>query len=376
MAAPEMTPDVSRRRFLSTAAAAAGCGLAAMTGRAGAEAGIRGVEARHYRRLPGKKVQCVLCPWECLVDDGDRGKCGVRENRGGLYVSLVYGRVAASHVDPIEKKPFYHFLPGSPAYSIAAVGCNFDCRFCQNWDLSQRRPEDAPVPEVTAESVAESARISGCRVIATTYSEPTVFNEFTADVAAAGKRRGIRSVVVSNGFIQKAPLAALCGVIDGYKVDLKAMDEAYYRTVCRGRLAPVLETLTELRDRKVWCEIVYLVVPTLNDSDGDFRRLAGWVLKEMGPDVPVHFSRFYPQYKLNNLPPTPSETLERAWSIGRETGLHFVYLGNLPGHEAENTYCPGCGKAVIRRTGFAVLGTDLRGGRCGFCDRPVPGVWA
>jgi pyruvate formate lyase activating enzyme len=369
-----MNPECSRRRFLT--AAAAGCGAAVLSGGAGAASGIRGTEARHYRTLPGNKVQCRLCPWECLVDDGGRGKCGVRENRGGRYFNLTYGRVAASHVDPIEKKPFYHFLPGRQAFSFATVGCNFDCRFCQNWDLSQARPEEVPVPEVTAEAVAEAARKAGCPVLAATYSEPTVFNEFTADVAEAGRRLGIRSVVVSNGFIGREPLDALCGAIDGYKVDLKSMDEDYYRSVCRGRLAPVLATLARLRERKVWCEIVYLVVPTLNDRDGDFRRLADWVLKEMGPDVPVHFSRFTPQYKLNALPPTPAETLERAWAIGREAGLHFVYLGNLPGHAAENTYCPGCGKAVIRRTGFTVLGTDLRAGRCGFCGRAVPGVWS
>jgi pyruvate formate lyase activating enzyme len=366
-----MTANLSRRRFL----AAAGCGVAGLAGSACGAEPMAGKEARHYRKLAGNKVQCGLCPWECLVDEGKRGKCGVRENRGGRYYSLVYGRVAASHVDPVEKKPFYHLLPGSSAYSLSTVGCNFDCRFCQNWDLSQRRPEEARVPELSAESVAEAAAGAGCRVIAFTYSEPTVFHEFVADTAAAGRRLGIRSVVVSNGFIRKEPLEALCGVIDGYKVDLKAMDEDYYRSVCRGRLAPVLETLVRLRDRKVWCEIVYLVVPTLNDSSADFRRLADWVLKEMGPDVPVHFSRFYPQYKLNNLPPTPAATLERAWSIGREAGLHFVYLGNLPGHEAENTFCPGCKKAVVRRTGFSVQETNLRGGRCGFCGRVIPGVW-
>ncbi|MBN2200974.1 AmmeMemoRadiSam system radical SAM enzyme [bacterium] len=371
-----MKTAFTRRRFLAAAAAAAAGGLTSPAGRLCGAERPAGREARHYRRLAGNKVQCGLCPWECLVDDGKRGKCGVRENRGGRFYSLVYGRVAASHVDPIEKKPFYHLLPGSPAYSMATVGCNFDCRFCQNWDLARRRPEEAPVPELSAESVAEAAARARCPVIAFTYSEPTVFNEFAFDTAAAGRRLGIRSVVVSNGFIRREPLEDLCGVIDGYKVDLKSMDDRYYRSVCSGRLAPVLETLVRLRDRKVWCEIVYLVVPTLNDSDAGFRMLSQWVLKEMGPDVPVHFSRFYPQYKLNNLPPTPAATLERAWSISREAGLHFVYLGNLPGHEAENTFCPGCHKAVILRSGFSVKETHLRDGRCGFCGRVIPGVWA
>jgi pyruvate formate lyase activating enzyme len=372
-----MTSAISRRHFLrNSAQAVAGCVLLDRSPEASGGAGASVAEARYYRKLPGNKIQCGLCPWACVVDEGKRGKCEVRENQKGIYRSLVYGQVAARHVDPIEKKPFFHFLPGSSAFSIATAGCNFDCKFCQNWDLSQSRPEDTDSIRMTPEQIAEGARRSGCRIIAYTYTEPTVFNEFVYDSASAGRRLGMRSAVVSNGFIQKKPLLDLASVIDGYKVDLKAMNEAYYRKVCGGLLSPVLETLVTLKSRNVWCEIVYLIVPTLNDDDEGFKKLSRWILSELGPDVPLHFSRFYPQYKLKNLPPTPAEILERAWKTARDAGLHFVYLGNIPGHPAENTYCPGCGKMLIRRTGFEVLENHLSLGKCGFCGRAIPGVWS
>jgi pyruvate formate lyase activating enzyme len=372
-----MKPTFSRRRFIQTSAqAAAGCTLLSLAPPAETKASVQGIEARYYQKFPGNKIQCGLCPWACVVDEGKRGKCEVRENQKGVYRSLVYGQVAAQHVDPIEKKPFFHLLPGSAAFSIATVGCNFECKFCQNWDLSQRRPEEADSVRATAEEIADAAKRSDCRVIAYTYSEPVVFNEFVYDVASAGKRLGLRSAIVSNGFIQKKPLLDLASVIDGYKVDLKAFDDAYYRKVCDGLLEPVLDTLVTLKGCNVWTEIVYLVVPTLNDDDRGFQKLSQWILKELGPDVPLHFSRFYPQYKLRNLPPTPTETLERAWKIARDAGLHFVYLGNIPGHPAENTYCPGCGKTLIRRMGFEVLENHVKHGKCEFCGRAIAGVWA
>jgi pyruvate formate lyase activating enzyme len=367
-----MTTGCSRRRFLR---AAAGCVLFSAAHPASASPGISGLEARHYQKLAGNKVQCGLCPWACLVDEGKRGKCGVRENRKGVYRSLVYGRIAASHTDPIEKKPFFHFLPGSSAYSIATVGCNFDCKFCQNWDLSQSRPEEADVPFADPRSTVEKAKRSGSTIVAYTYSEPTVFNEFVFDVASEGRRMGLRNVVVSNGFIQKKPLTDLASVIDAYKVDLKSFDDGYYRKVCAGRLKPVLDTLVALKSLNVWTEIVYLIVPTLNDGDEEFQNLSRWILRELGPDVPLHFSRFYPQYKLKNLAPTPTQTLERAWNTARSAGLRFVYLGNIPGHPGENTSCPGCGKTVLRRMGFEVVENRVASGRCSFCGRALPGVW-
>ena len=371
-----MTGICSRRRFLkTTVGTAAGCALLSVTTSAPAASKIEGIEARHYQSLAGNKVQCGMCPWACLVDEGKRGKCETRENRKGTYRSLVYGRIAASHVDPIEKKPFFHFLPGASAYSIATVGCNLDCKFCQNWDLSQTRPEDTDVPFTAADSAAEQARRSGVRIIAYTYSEPTVFNEFVYDVASEGRRIGLRNVVVSNGFIQKKPLTALAGVIDAYKVDLKSFDDGYYKKVCAGQLKPVLETLVTLKSLNVWTEIVTLIVPALNDTDADFRSLSQWILRELGPDVPLHFSRFYPQYKLKNLAPTPTQTLERAWNTARDAGLHYVYLGNNPGHPGENTACHGCGKTVLRRMGYQVLENNVKAGKCGFCGRVIAGVW-
>jgi pyruvate formate lyase activating enzyme len=375
--APGSGSTCSRRSALR-ALAAAGCALPGfgVPAEGPARAGLDAREARHYRRLPGGKVQCGLCPWACLVDEGRRGRCGVRENRGGVYRSLVYGRVAAEHVDPIEKKPFFHFLPGSAAYSVATVGCNFHCAFCQNWDLSQRRPEDAPAPAVAPEALARRARDAGCRVMAYTYSEPTVFYETVADTAAAARGLGLRNVVVSNGFIQKAPLEALAPVLDAYKVDLKSFDDGFYRKVCDGRLKPVLDTLVRLKALSVWCEIVVLLVPTLNDGEAEIRSLSRWIAAELGPDVPLHFSRFQPQYRLRNLPPTPSATLERARALAREEGLRYVYLGNLPGRGAENTACPECGALVLSRSGFDTIENRMRAGACGACGRAIPGVWA
>jgi pyruvate formate lyase activating enzyme len=371
-----MIPECTRRRFLGGSLGAAAACLVPLGARdAGSAPRQDGAPARHYQKLAGGKVQCGLCPWACVVDPGKRGRCGVRENRGGEYRSLVYGRVAASHVDPIEKKPFFHFLPGRSAYSIATVGCNLTCKFCQNWDLSQRRPEDTDVPETTAASVADEARRSGCSILAYTYNEPTVFNEFVFDTASAGRPLGLKSAVVSNGFIQAGPLDELASVIDGYKVDLKSFGDAYYQKVCGGRLGPVLDTLVRLKRDRVWCEVVVLLVPTLNDGEEELRALSRWIAREMGPDVPLHFSRFVPQYKLRNLPPTPVSTLERAWGTARDAGLNYVYLGNLPGHPAENTTCPSCGETLLRRTGFLLLENRLRNGRCGKCSRVIPGVW-
>lgn len=334
-----------------------------------------GKEARYYEKRADGRVQCTLCPWQCVVKPGGRGRCGVRANRDGAYFSLVYGQVAAYHNDPIEKKPFYHFMPGSLAFSIATAGCNVACKFCQNADLAQRRPENVRSVYFSPEEVVRQARNVGCRSIAYTYNEPVVFTEFMQDIAAEGQARGVRSVVISNGFIRKKPLLDLCKVIDGYKVDLKAFTESYYEQIVGGRLKPVLDTLVTLREENVWTEIVYLVVPTLNDGEKELEALCQWVFRELGPDVPLHFSRFYPKHKLRNLPPTPVATLEKAYQIGLEAGLHYVYLGNVPGHQGENTTCPSCGRVVVRRVGYQVYENHLQAGKCSFCQTPVAGMW-
>ena len=367
---------ISRRKFLQTSAVvAAGVSLAPLSGFSKSRGKLAHKEARYYKKLPDKSVQCELCPWRCVVRPGQRGHCEVRKNINGTYYSLVYGRVAAYHNDPIEKKPFFHFLPGSTAFSIATAGCNVDCKFCQNWEIAQRKPEDIPNVAFSPEEIVYYAKQWNCKSIAYTYNEPTIFTEFIYDVAARGRKEGVRSVVISNGFINKKPLLDLCKVLDAYKVDLKAFTEEYYNNVVGGRLAPVLDTLVTLKSQGMWTEIVYLVVPTLNDDEKKVKQMVKWILRELGPDVPLHFSRFYPKYKLKNLPPTPISTLDKLRNIGIDGGLHYVYVGNVPGHPGENTYCPNCHKLIIGRVGYQIFENHVVNGKCSFCGQKIPGVW-
>ncbi|MGO9980700.1 MAG: AmmeMemoRadiSam system radical SAM enzyme, partial [Candidatus Sulfotelmatobacter sp.] len=258
------------------------------------------VEARFYEKLQTKKIKCKLCPRECTVGDRERGYCGVRENRGGTYYSLVHSRVCTAHIDPIEKKPLFHYLPGTLAFSLATAGCNVNCKFCQNWDISQVRPEQVRADYAPPKTVAELAKQYRCPTIAYTYSEPVIFSEFLMDTADAGHAAGVRSVVVSNGYMQQKSLQAAYGKMDAVKIDLKSFSESYYRDVVCGELKPVLDSLVTLRKMGKWTEIVYLVVPTLNDSDSEFGGLARWIKTDMGVDVPVHFTRFHPEYLLKN----------------------------------------------------------------------------
>jgi len=332
-------------------------------------------EAQFYDKLPYKKIKCKLCPRECVIDDRERGYCGVRENRGGVYYTLVHSRVVAAHIDPIEKKPFFHFLPGTSAFSLATAGCNVNCKMCQNWDISQVRPEQVTAVYLPPEGAAETASRNRCASIAYTYSEPVIYFEYMIDTAARARAAGVRNVVVTGGYIQPEPLKLLCARVDAIKVDLKAYSEKFYREVVNGELKPVLNALVEMRKLGMWTEIVYLVIPTLNDGEQEFRGLAQWVKANLGVDVPLHFSRFHPEYLLKNLPPTPVSTLERAHAISVAEGLRYVYIGNVPGHPAENTYCPRCRRKVVERTGFAVRAENLVKGRCKYCRQPVAGVW-
>ncbi len=333
------------------------------------------VEARFYEKLPFKKIKCKLCPRECVIDDRERGYCGVRENRGGTYFTLVHSRVAASNVDPIEKKPFFHFLPGSSAFSIATAGCNVNCKMCQNWQISQARPEQVQATYLPPDQVAVQARKYQCPVIAYTYSEPVVFCEYMLDAAAAGHAAGLKSVLVTGGYVQQDVLKNVCRSVDAIKVDLKAFSEKFYKEVVNGELKPVLDALVTIRKQGVWMEVVQLVVPTLNDSDEEFKGFARWIRAELGQDVPIHFSRFHPEYLLKNLPPTPVSTLERAKAIADGEGLRFVYIGNVPGHPAESTYCPKCRQVVVQRNGFVSVEVLLEKGKCRHCQTPIAGVW-
>jgi pyruvate formate lyase activating enzyme len=323
----------------------------------------------------GAYVQCQLCPLRCIIADGERGQCRVRENRAGRLYSVVYGNPCAVHVDPIEKKPFFHFLPTASAFSLATAGCNLRCLYCQNWSISQLPPEETQNMDLPPDQVVLSAQGYQAPVIAYTYSEPIVFYEYVLATARLARQAGLRNVVVSAGFINPEPLRELCALVDAIKIDLKGYDEGFYRDVCQAELAPVLEAMRTIYHSGTHLEIVNLVVPSLNDSLDQLRALAGWVVRELGADVPLHFSRFYPEYKLANLPPTPVDRLDQARQIALEEGVHFVYVGNVPGHAGNHTYCPACGRAIILRQGFAVQEYHLRAGACAYCGEPIPGVW-
>jgi len=333
------------------------------------------VEARYYEKLEHNEIVCHICPRECRVGDLERGYCGTRENREGTYYTLVYGLPCAVHIDPVEKKPLFHFMPGQLAFSIATAGCNVNCKFCQNWDISQLRPEqtrnlDLPPKDVVAYAVQEKAPI-----IAYTYSEPVIFYEYMYDTAKLGREQGVRSVMITGGHINEKPLVELCGQLDAIKVDLKSFSEKYYQDIVHGELQPVLDALVTIQKQGLWLEIVYLVVPTLNDSEKEFTELCAWIKTNLGPDVPIHFTRFHPTYLMKNLPPTPVSSLELAVEIADASGLKYVYVGNVPGHKRETTYCGSCGKKVIGRYGFRITEFFLRDGKCEYCGKPVPGVW-
>ncbi len=332
-------------------------------------------EAMYWEPLEDGAVRCALCPRRCVVPEGGRGFCGVRENRGGTYYTLTYGNPCAVHVDPIEKKPFYHYLPTTTAFSIAVAGCNLDCRFCQNWHISQSRPEQTFNYELAPEHLVELAARSGSASIAYTYSEPTIFYEYMLDCARAAHQRGLRNVYHSNGFIEEEPLRELCRYLDAANIDLKGFSEEYYREMTGGSLAPVLRSLEVLSDERIHLELTTLIVPGGNDDPEELRAMCAWIRDHLGPDVPLHLSRFHPQYQLTDVAPTPVETLELARRIASEEGLRYVYIGNVPGHEANSTYCPSCGELLIHRIGYAVDVLGMSDGACSSCGAAVDGVW-
>jgi pyruvate formate lyase activating enzyme len=330
----------------------------------------------YFTSLDGGEIQCELCPHRCRVAKGKRGICRVRENRDGKYYSLVYGNPCALHLDPIEKKPFFHVLPGTTSFSLATAGCNFQCKFCQNWEISQASPEDVYSYDVPPELIVSKAKEIGARSVAYTYVEPMIFYEYMSDISSLVKKAGLLSVTHSNGFINPVPLRNLCKVLDAADIDLKGFTENYYRELCGGELTPVLDTLKTLKQEKVHLEITNLIIPTKNDEMSVIREMCLWIKKELGPDTPIHFSRFYPLYKLRTLPPTPVSTLEKAREVALSAGLEYVYIGNVPGHAGESTFCPKCKKMVIQRTGYMVGEINVKAGKCRYCGKPIPGIWA
>lgn len=330
--------------------------------------------AMYYDKLADGLVLCRLCPNRCRLTDGEIGLCRTRKNIGGELYSLVYGKIAACHVDPIEKKPFFHVLPGTTAFSIATPGCNMRCLFCQNWEISQSFPWEVQTTDLAPQQIVDAALKSGARSIAFTYSEPTIFYEYMLDIAKLARPKGLKIVIVSNGYINPEPLKELLAHVDAYKVDLKAFNEAFYRDLTGGSLEPILGTLKTIRESGVWLEIVTLLVPGQNDSEDEVRRLARWVRKNLGDDVPVHFTRFHPMHKLQNLPPTPVETVVRARKAAMEEGLKYVYAGNVPFAEGESTVSPKSGAVVVRRQGFFVTEINLEKGVAPDGEK-IPGVW-
>ncbi len=329
------------------------------------------------RARRSRAVRCNLCSHRCVIPPGKLGACCVRENVDGRLYTLVYDRTISQNVDPIEKKPLFHFLPGTKAFSIATPGCNFRCAFCQNWEISQM-PREAGggimgVPLKPAD-VARAAKRHGCASVAYTYTEPTIFAEYALDCAAEAQALGLKNVFVSNGYMTPELIDRMDGVIDGINVDLKAGRGEFYRRISGAALKPVLANLKLLRQHGIWLEVTTLVIPGLNDTDEELRWVAEYLRDEVGPDTPWHISRFFPQYEMADTPPTPTHVLQKAYEIGKQAGLHYVYVGNLPGNQAESTFCPGCGALVIERSGYSLGKRRLVDGKCASCGTLIAGV--
>lgn len=332
-------------------------------------------EAMLYDKLGGAGVKCRLCGHGCNIADGKYGFCGVRKNENGTLYTLVYGNAVASGVDPIEKKPLYHFLPGSVTYSIATIGCNFRCGFCQNWQISQvsKREESIPGYELKPEEVVHEAKKHKCKSISYTYTEPTVFFEYAYDTAVLAKKENIRNIFVTNGYETADALDAIKPYLDAANVDLKFFKDETYKSVCSGSLKPVLDSIKHMKENEVWVEITTLVVPGMNDSEKELRDIASFIANT-GKEIPWHISRFHPNYKITDTPATPMETIKKAEAIGKEAGLKYVYLGNVA--EDTNTFCPKCNELLIERVGYSTTIRGLKSGKCSKCGSEIGGTWA
>jgi pyruvate formate lyase activating enzyme len=332
-------------------------------------------EALHYRRLEGGGVVCGICPHRCPLQPGDRSVCRSRVNIDGTLHTLVYGNPCAVHVDPVEKKPLFHFRPTARAFSVATAGCNLRCLNCQNWEISQAKPHEVRHEELFPAQVVAAARQAGAAAIAYTYSEPITFFEYMRDTAVLGRQAGLSNIWVSAGYINPEPLAELLPLLDAANVNLKAFSDATYRKLNGARLEPILETFRAMHRARLHFEMTHLVVPGYTDDAEMVRRMCDWILEQVGTDHPLHFSRFFPKYKLDRLPPTPVGVLVQFREIAMAAGIRYVYLGNVPGHEGNHTYCHACRRRIIARQGYQVNLEHLREGSCGYCGTPIPGVW-
>lgn len=331
-------------------------------------------QAMFWGKKEGKTVQCHLCPRNCVIKDKERGNCRVRQNREGKLYSLVYGEACAVAIDPMEKKPLFHFLPSSRIYSIGTAGCNLHCKFCQNWTTSQANPEDVYTEKLLPKDIVKNAAESSCQSIAYTYNEPVVYYEYALDTAKLARKKGLKNVIVCSGFINQEPLLEWCKYIDAANIDLKGFTDEYYRKITGAWLQPVLDTIKTLHEKGVWLELTNLIVPTLNDDMKTIKKMCEWIKENLGPDVPLHFSAFFPCYLLEHLPPTPPETVLKARNIALKAGLNFVYAGNMMVEKEGNTHCPKCGKLLIERKWFEVVQNKIKNKKCS-CGYKVPGVW-
>ena len=332
--------------------------------------------ANYWQPIEGDVVQCLLCPRKCVLGTGQRGVCTVRICKDGKLYTLGYGNPVAIHIDPIEKKPFFHVAPGEPVYSLAVAGCNMRCIFCQNWQISQSRPDETQNYALSPENVVSEAIQNKCKFIAYTYTEPTVFYEYMLDIAKVARQKGIKNTMHTCGYINPEPLKELLKYMDAVNVDLKGFSEEFYAKIgLMAQLEPVLDTLKAIKKQGVWLEITNLLIPGFNDDPAKIKEMCVWIKDNLGPDVPLHFSRFMPAFKLENLPPTPVEKLKEAYDIAKAAGLKYVYIGNLPGAPEESTYCPRCGKVVVKRQGYQIQEDNIIKSKCKFCGYTIAGEW-
>jgi pyruvate formate lyase activating enzyme len=334
-------------------------------------------EARLWKSLKDGLVQCRLCNHYCLIKPGSRGECGVRENRSGTLYALNYGKIAARNLDPVEKKPLYHFQPGTRTFSFATMGCNLTCSFCQNWSLSQPPREEGTIlgRDATPEELVDEAVRLKAASISYTYSEPTIFFELMQDTARLAREKGLKNIMVSNGYMSRECLEELAPLIDAINVDLKCFTDEFYRDISGARLQPVLDNLQRIKhELKWWLEVTTLLIPGHNDSDGELDRLTNFLADKIGTDTPWHISRFHPDYRLTDASPTDGDSLQRAYAMGKAKGLKFVYIGNMPGLNRQNTACPACAAELINRSGFTLHASGITNGRCAHCGEPIPGV--
>ncbi len=336
--------------------------------------GVR--ESAWFRDAGDGTLECTLCPHSCRIEPGQRGMCRVRMNRDGAGHTLVYGTPALVQTDPVERKPYFHFLPGRRALSISTAGCPLKCSFCEVWDMALVDPEEVQTYDLPPKRIVEHAQANQVDAVSYAFGEPVAFYEYVYDTASLAREAGMRNLVHTSGYIAEEPLAALIDKLDAVNLDIKSIDPEFYRRRCGGELSVVQNTARRLKRSEVHIEVTNLVIPTLNDGDDSIRGLARWIVDELGPDTPLHLARFYPLYQLRNLPPTPVSTLEKARQIARDAGVRYVYIARVDGHEAEDTYCPSCGEMVIDRLGFVIEEMRLEDGKCPGCGTPIPGRWA